>query len=105
MTTLIGLAVGCLGLISLMNFLLIKIESAEIEKLGVSSEWDYKIMKMRKMEEKEKKMLKSRYAEYESIIACNGEFSPKIDALPPKKRTITLRYKNLKGKVCKPFAI
>ena len=97
MTTLIGLGVGVLGVISLINFVLIKREITEIEKLGISSEWDYEIVS-------KKNTLESRYREYE-IIACNGNFTPKIDALPPKKRTITLRYKNLKGKVCKPFAI
>ena len=97
MTIMISSAVGCLGLISLRNFILIKKEIAEIEKLGVSSEWDYEVVR-------KKKTLESRYREYE-IIACNGNFTPKIDALPPKKRTIILRYKNLKGRVCKPFAI
>jgi len=94
MTTVIGLAVGVFGLISLINFKKVK---GEIEKIGVSSEWDYEAVR-------KKKTLESRYREYE-IIACNGNFTPKIDALPPKKRTIILRYKNLKGRVCKPFAI
>lgn len=38
-------------------------------------------------------------------IVCTGEQKPvSIKALPPKYRTIKLRYQDLKSKVCKPFA-
>lgn len=55
--------------------------------------------------EKEKlnKIREKTKLEYESLV-CNGNFSTEIKSLPEKKRTIYLRYKDLKSKVCKSFA-
>lgn len=38
----------------------------------------------------------------ESMV-CNGARTPSISALPKDRRTVQLRYQNLKAKVCRPF--
>lgn len=47
--------------------------------------------------------LERRFQEY-ADIACNGNLTVTLEALPKRKRTIYLRYEDLKMKVCKPFA-
>ena len=41
--------------------------------------------------------------DYENVLICNGDLSTDIRALPQKKRTIHLRFQDLKAKVCKPI--
>ncbi|MDP3004520.1 MAG: hypothetical protein Q8N43_03430 [Candidatus Azambacteria bacterium] len=80
-------------------------------------------VKKSRAEERAKKRTEKRYAEFaeerrlrevkksrlraelEQLLACNGEFVPKLSALPRKKRTVYLRFQNLKVRVCKPFAL
>ncbi|MDI6733897.1 MAG: hypothetical protein QMD50_00170 [Patescibacteria group bacterium] len=63
-----------------------------------------------KAEQKRKKgqeKLKRKYQEFETLLACDGDqekFKPTLEALPSSHRTIYLRFKDLKAKVCKPFA-
>jgi hypothetical protein len=40
----------------------------------------------------------------DQLLICNGDHSTDFKSLPSEKRTIILRYKNFKAKVCKPFA-
>lgn len=53
--------------------------------------------------ERGKKLRERIEAEY-ALLACNGNFSVDMQALPPEKRTIHLRYKELKSRRCKSFA-
>lgn len=39
----------------------------------------------------------------EQFLLCNGNFSTNIRDLPPKRRTVYLRFQDLKAKVCKPL--
>ena len=40
-----------------------------------------------------------------NMLVCNGEPRPlTVDALPAKKRTIRLRFQDLKSRVCRPFS-
>jgi len=41
---------------------------------------------------------------YDQPLLCNGDLSANIMALPAKKRTIYLRFRDLKARVCKPFS-
>lgn len=42
--------------------------------------------------------------EREELLSCNGELQPSINALPPSKRTVHLRFLDLKAQICKPYA-
>ena len=45
--------------------------------------------------------------ELPDIVCCNGDGSPlpvRFDALPPRRRTIFLRFQHVKARVCRPFA-
>ncbi len=66
------------------------------------AEEDAKKEEKRRLAEEEKSRLR---AELEQLLVCNGEFVPKLSALPRKKRTVYLRFQDLKVKVCKPFAL
>lgn len=54
-------------------------------------------------ERKRKEWLEKMQAEYESLV-CDGKSLPNIKDLPLAKRTIHLRYQNLKSRWCKSFA-
>ncbi len=56
----------------------------------------------RRLTEQEKEELK--YEEFEPLICDGAELKAKIDDLPPERRTINLKFLDLKAKVCKPFA-
>ena len=53
--------------------------------------------------ERIKKLREKIEAEY-ALLACDGNLSANIRTLPPEKRTIHLRYKDLKSRICKSFA-
>ena len=53
--------------------------------------------------ERVKKLCERIEAEY-ALLACDGNLSPNMGTLPPEKRTIHLRYKDLKSRICKSFA-
>ena len=57
------------------------------------------------MAEKERirKLRERMEAEY-ALLACDGNLSANMRTLPPEKRTIHLRYKDLKSRICKSFA-
>lgn len=38
-------------------------------------------------------------------LLCGGEIKPDLAALPPERRTLYLRFQDLKARVCRPFAI
>lgn len=64
-------------------------------------------MKARKLEalpENERKqiLLERENARYQGI-ACNGPMVASLSALPEERRTIYLRYKDIKAKLCKQF--
>jgi len=54
-------------------------------------------------EERIKKIQERLQAEY-ALLACNGSLSANIKNLPLVKRTIHLRYRDLKSRICKSFA-
>lgn len=65
-------------------------------------------MKARKLEalpENERKqiLLERENARYQGI-ACNGPMVASLSALPEERRTIYLRYKDIRAKLCKQFA-
>lgn len=63
--------------------------------------------KKRKQRAAEEKLLIERAAihkELEEFLACNGELQPSINALPIAKRTVYLRFLDLKAQICKPYA-
>lgn len=53
--------------------------------------------------ERSKKLRERIEAEY-ALLACDGNLSSDMRALPLEKRTIHLRYKDLKSRICKSFA-
>lgn len=53
--------------------------------------------------ERSRKFRERIEAEY-ALLACNGNLSANMRTLPPEKRTIHLRYKDLKSRICKSFA-
>ncbi len=57
-----------------------------------------------KEEEERRRRQEQLRVELEQILACNGDFTPELNALPKDKQTIYLRFQDLKAKVCKPFA-
>ena len=52
---------------------------------------------------KDKEQLEKYEDKFQTLL-CNGEFAPKMASLPPEKRTVHLRFWEVKGKVCKPYA-
>ncbi|MFZ5559565.1 MAG: hypothetical protein ACOZAL_02120 [Patescibacteria group bacterium] len=54
--------------------------------------------------EKRRRVEEQRRAELEQLLACDGEFTPKLSALPKEKQTFYLRFQDLKARVCKPYA-
>ncbi|HDY73356.1 MAG TPA: hypothetical protein ENH86_02170 [Candidatus Jorgensenbacteria bacterium] len=63
--------------------------------------------KEREQKAAEERLLKERAAmheELEQLLACNGELQPSINALPQTKRTIHLRFLDLKAQICRPYA-
>ena len=89
---------------------------------AVISSRDSKSKKRFKQQEKEAKAVKAEKLAAEAaqraveaklkelenefkLISCNGgPLIPKLEALPKEKRTIHLRFMDLKARVCKPFA-
>ncbi len=55
-------------------------------------------------EERKRQAEAQRQAELEELLACNGEFTPTLKALPRHKQTLYLRFKDLKVSLCKPYA-
>lgn len=53
--------------------------------------------------ERSRKLRERIEAEY-ALLACDGNLSANMRTLPPEKRTIHLRYKDLKSRICKSFA-
>lgn len=47
---------------------------------------------------------KQKYDGFGYLLCDGGDLPANLNALPPKRRTIHLRFMNLKAKVCKPFA-
>lgn len=73
-----------------------KAKKAEKEKAEKLAEQARQLALKAKMEKLEKEF---------SLISCNGgPLVPKLAALPPEKRTVHLRFLDLKARVCKPFA-
>jgi len=96
--------------------------------VGIFKNWQKKsskdkhMLKMRRQKEKEAKKSEAiklaneakkltQQAEFDklknefSLVSCdNGPIIPKLKALPKEKRTIHLRFLDLKARVCKPFA-
>lgn len=63
------------------------------------------VRKLESLPEDERKhvLLERENARYQSI-ACNGPMVASLSALPEERRTIYLRYRDLKAKLCKQFA-
>lgn len=49
-------------------------------------------------------VLQLEYEGYKSLV-CNGPLKADVRALPKDRQTIYLRFRDLKAKVCKPFAL
>lgn len=54
--------------------------------------------------ERRQVLLERENARYQDI-ACNGSMVASLSALPKERRTIYLRYRDLKAKLCKQFAV
>lgn len=57
----------------------------------------------RKALEVKREEYKQKYEEF-GYLVCDGGVIPNLEALPPKRRTVHLRFMDLRAKVCKPFA-
>lgn len=54
---------------------------------------------------REQEMFKLRYeTEFEPLLCDGRDLKPSIADLPPERRTVHLRFLDLKAKVCRPFA-
>jgi hypothetical protein len=63
-----------------------------IEK--IKAEW---LTKKKQMQDRQKEIID------EGWLLCDKDLTPSIRALPEQKRTVYLRYMDLKAKVCRPF--
>lgn len=76
--------------------------------LGVINLIVYEIYTHRSLPKEKKRIriseVKKKYDYLFQDLVCNGDFRPTLSALPHHRRTIHLRYQDLKAKVCKPFA-
>ncbi len=80
-----------------------KVKSRKLRKRRKSK---YEIMKERERAERLQKelALQKEYEDLSSVVCTGRRLEPSLAALPKKKRTIHLRFLDLKAKVCKPFA-
>lgn len=56
------------------------------------------------IEKERSRKLRERIEVEYALLACDGNLSADMRALPLEKRTIHLRYKDLKSRICKSFA-
>lgn len=96
----IGIAAICqLSLISTYYFFMV---------LGAAILWifgwtiDQVTDKLLFVDEKPQKV-RQRVIENEGWLLCERDLTPSVEALPTQKRTVYLRYMDLKAKVCRPF--
>ena len=54
-------------------------------------------------DERKRILLEREYTRFQAL-ACNGPMVARYDALPQERRTVYLRYRDFKAKVCKQFA-
>ncbi len=55
-------------------------------------------------QKRERKKLEALYKGFQDVVCIGVPLKPKLELLPEKRRTIYLRYMDLKAKVCKPYA-
>jgi hypothetical protein len=64
-----------------------------------------KQVEMRRIKDlSEQAEIREEYENLSSVVCTGKPLKPSLDALPKEKRTIYLRFLDLKKKVCKPFA-
>ena len=61
-------------------------------------------LKERDKQEREQRKLGAFYKGLQDVACIGVPLKPKLELLPEKRRTIYLRYMDLKAKVCKPYA-
>lgn len=96
-----------LFIVDFLSRLILKpVEKPWSEQRKVRRERTRKKEEEKELEEAEKRRRKEEQlrAELEQLLACDGEFVPRLSALPKEKQTIYLRFQDLKAKVCKPYA-
>ena len=60
--------------------------------------------KERDKQEREQRKLGAFYEELQDVACIGVPLKPKLELLPERRKTIYLRYMDLKAKVCKPYA-
>ncbi len=60
--------------------------------------------KERERQERKQRKLRAFYEELQDVACIGVPLKPKLELLPERRRTIYLRYMDLKVKVCKPYA-
>ena len=63
-----------------------------------------KILLAKSLEEERIKKIQERLQAEYALLACDGSLSADIKNLPQSKKTIHLRYQDLKSRICKSFA-
>lgn len=76
---------------------------SERKKARQERAWKEEQKKQSEEAEKKRKKEEQLRVEIEQLLVCDGEFVPKLSALPKEKQTIYLRFQDLKARVCKPY--
>lgn len=63
-----------------------------------------KILLAESIEKERSRKSRERIEVEYALLVCDGNLSTNMRNLPPEKRTIYLRYKDLKSRICKSFA-
>ncbi len=66
--------------------------------------WEIEEKRKRARDFQKELALEKEYENLSSVVCTGRQLEPSLAALPEKKRTIYLRFLDLKAKVCKPFA-
>lgn len=76
------------------------------QKLAESDrkEWAESDRKKREEQERKRRKLETFYEELQDVTCIGVPLKPKLELLPERRRTIYLRYMDLKAKVCKLYA-
>lgn len=105
----VGAVVAVSGFIYLSYYGIIKAIDA-IDKIrnaiapGAEERKEQKRLRAEAIEKERSRKFRERIEVEYALLACNGNLSANMRTLPPEKRTIYLRYKDLKSRICKSFA-
>ena len=109
LTVTVFLLVFIFGMVGLIIEEVIKGRDSKSKKRGKQQEKEAKAARAKKLAaEAAQRAVEAKLKELENefkLISCNGgPLITELEALPKEKRTIHLRFMDLKARMCKPFA-